>query len=89
MYFSGCPNVEAARASVRAALEIEGAPTRWGEWDLASVTAPQRLRGYPSPTVLVDGRDVSGSDEDTDGRFSCRREGSPSTAAVLRALRGE
>lgn len=89
MYFSGCPNVEEARDRVRSALQIEGDPVQWAEWDLASVTAPQRFRGFPSPTVLVDGSDVSGFDDDTDGRFSCRRDGPPSTEAVLRALRRE
>jgi hypothetical protein len=60
VYFQGCPSVEAARASIRVALGTLGLPLSWQEWDLDDPQLPARLRAFPSPTVLVRGRDVLG-----------------------------
>lgn len=58
VYFPGCPHVGAAREALAAALRAESLPQRWREWNRDDVSTPERLRGYGSPTVLVDGRDV-------------------------------
>ena len=58
-----CPNVDEARAQIREALSVVGLPPSWSEWDRDSDTTPQSLRPFGSPTILVDGRDVSGPNE--------------------------
>ena len=60
VYFRGCPGVDAARAAIRGALGALGLPLSWQEWDLDDPHLPARLRAFPSPTVLVRGRDVLG-----------------------------
>lgn len=59
VYFQGCPNVDEARAAIRAALAAEGLELGWREWDRDDPQTPEKLRSYGSPTVLVDGRDVA------------------------------
>ena len=60
VYDNGCPNVALARANLIRAFEQAGLSQRWTEWERSSPNTPQRVRGFPSPTVLVGGRDVAG-----------------------------
>ena len=46
-------------------------PARWQEWRADDADAPARVRGFGSPTVLVDGKDVAGA-EPVLGVDSCR-----------------
>ena len=62
VYDRDCPNVERARAMIRAALDEVGADPQWIEWDRESSDTPPNRRQYGSPTVLVNGQDV-GCDE--------------------------
>ena len=94
---SDCPNVEEARASIRAALVEVGLPISWQEWDREGLNTPPELRGFGSPTILVNGRDVASTEgvavSRPDGN-SCRIyrdelgrvRGVPSLAALVRAL---
>jgi hypothetical protein len=94
VYESTCPNVESTRAQLLRALSAAGIQPRWREWDLNSPEAPPHVRGYGSPTVLVDGSDVSGAKPDADD--SCCRiyshaahanKGVPPIADIVRALK--
>ncbi|MBI3698121.1 MAG: hypothetical protein HY238_25210 [Acidobacteria bacterium] len=85
VYDQDCPNVTRARANLIRALAEAHRPVRWVEWDASSPEAPRRVRGFPSPTVLVDGRDVAGL-EPGDGAAACRW-GLPSVESIVRALR--
>lgn len=58
-----CPNVDDARELLRTALKEAGLPTEWHEWDREASETPAALRGLGSPTILVNGVDVSGADE--------------------------
>ncbi len=58
-----CPNVDDARALLRTALDEAGLPAEWREWDREASETPPALRGLGSPTILVNGVDVSGVDE--------------------------
>ncbi|HSM09259.1 MAG TPA: alkylmercury lyase [Gemmatimonadota bacterium] len=84
IFFDGCPNAEQARENLRA---IPGVVS-WVEWNLSSPDTPDRFRRYGSPTVLVDGRDVTGeaAPGDEGEAMSCRTDGAPSTAVIRRAL---
>lgn len=88
-----CPNVEAARKCLREAFAAAGLPPSWREWRIDDATAPSHVRGYGSPTILVDGVDVGGA-ESSDGHC-CRvyvTEGSvlagvPDVSRIVEALR--
>ena len=53
-----CPNIERARAAIRAALTAVGAPLVWREWDRGDPATLHVLRSLGSPSVLVNGLDV-------------------------------
>jgi mercuric ion transport protein len=88
-----CPNVEAARAILKAALARAGLPSKWKEWERTAARTPPRLQGFGSPTVLIDGVDVTG--EPPAGSACCRVYraadgrviGAPSAEIVGQALR--
>jgi len=91
--FPGCPNASAARETLRTALVSAGMDANVEEIDLTSRETPEQLRGWGSPTVLIDGIDIAG--EQTPSGTSCRLyrdvdgrlRGVPSQALVLAALR--
>ena len=85
IYFTGCRHVGRTRAALREALEHHGLPARWKEWDQLSATAPERVQGYASPTVLVAGRDVTGVERTTAAR-ACTWSGGPSVRVIQDAL---
>lgn len=85
IYFQGCPHVDEARTNVRAALESAGIDAPVEEWDRDDAGAPGYARDYPSPTVLVNGRDVTGEGPATGGA-SCRAGGAPSVERIREAL---
>jgi len=60
IYASDCPNVSLARANLLLAFARAGVKPKWSEYRLGDPEAPVRTRGYGSPTILVDGRDVAG-----------------------------
>lgn len=91
LFFPDCPNVDPARDQLRCALEAEGLPVSWLEHDVSAADAPPHLRGHGSPTILVNGRDVTGAQPGAGA--SCRlyagsdRPGVPPLDALLLALR--
>lgn len=60
--FPGCPNVETTRQALRRALIASGLPPEFEEVDVTSSATPESLKAWGSPTILVDGRDVVGSE---------------------------
>jgi hypothetical protein len=60
IYDRDCPNVEPARAALRDALRALKRTQIWQEWDRANAQAPEYVRAYGSPTILVDGKDIAG-----------------------------
>lgn len=71
IYDDDCPNVEAARQQLRRAFQELGQPPAWQEWDRGAPSSPAHARQYGSPTILVDGKDVSGASP-SDGAACCR-----------------
>ena len=88
VHFTGCPNAARARENLRQALEVAGLGTGWEEWDLTGAATPPRVQGYGSPTVLVNGRDVTGGTPEGSA-MSCRADGAPAVSVILGALRGQ
>ncbi|MAO57260.1 MAG: hypothetical protein CMM61_16410 [Rhodospirillaceae bacterium] len=60
VYDKTCPNIEGARKQLIAAFGAAGRPPTWSEWEVDDPGAPDHVRSYGSPTILVDGEDVSG-----------------------------
>jgi hypothetical protein len=60
VYDPSCPNREKARLQLLRAFAQLGIVPRWREWDAGSPESPPHVRGYGSPTILVNGRDASG-----------------------------
>jgi hypothetical protein len=93
VYHAGCPNVRECRARLLHAFAAVGIPPAWQEWLVDDTDAPARVRGYGSPTVLIDGRDASATEESTGA--SCRlylqpdgsTGGAPSVEVLANALR--
>ena len=86
VYFDGCPNAPQARENIRAAVEASGKLLEWSEWDLAAESTPESFRRYGSPTVLIDGEDVSGEGAHT-AAMACRADGAPSVCSIAEKLR--
>lgn len=86
-YFDGCPHADRARENLAAALGRVGLAPEWIEWDLESPSTPDRVRGLGSPTVLVDGCDVTGAEPDARvSALACRAGGAPTTDQIVRGL---
>ena len=62
VFDADCPHVDEARLLLRHALIATGLPPAWREWTREAADTPSALRGLGSPTIVVDGADVS-SDE--------------------------
>ncbi len=92
VYEPSCPNIGEARAELSRAFAQLKRRARWKEWNVLDPRAPARVRGLGSPTILVDGLDVSEPGEAPAGA-SCRiyRDGTatrpaPSAQAIAAAL---
>jgi len=83
VYDESCPNVGEARTNLIRALGSAGRAIRWSEGSSDSDDAPRHTRGYGSPTVLVDGKDVAGAEPVTG--MSCCRLYSDSTSGHVGA----
>lgn len=89
LHFPGCPNVDAARAAVREALDGAKVDATLEEIDMEDPAAPGWTRGWGSPTILIDGKDVAGQQRSNDAS-ACRLYpgGAPSVTMVRDALVG-
>lgn len=85
IYFDSCPNAEAARVNLRQALETLHLPPSWQEWEQGDSSAPEHVKQYGSPTILIDGRDVTGVGAGV-AAAACRADGAPSAETIQAAL---
>ncbi len=94
IYDKDCPNVEKTKKELRAALKELNLEVSWIEWDRADKNAPSYVKQYGSPTILINGRDVSGTDGTSDDNC-CRvyltedskLSGVPSKELILKSLK--
>lgn len=86
IYFTGCPNIDSARESLRDAFEKLGRPPTWQEWNLDDADAPERVRGFASPSVLVSGEHVLGDEPSDCGANACSALGAPAAIAIVEAI---
>ncbi len=85
VYFEGCPNAVKARENLRSAIELVGAGVEWAEWDLMADGTPDLYRTHGSPTVLVNGKDVTGEGHGAVA-MACRADGAPSVETIRNAI---
>jgi hypothetical protein len=90
LYFEGCPNIELARSSAKSVL-CDFPMADFEELDVTDASTPDALRGWGSPTLLVNGQCVTGAEP----TGSCCRlydehhpesRGVPSADVIRRAL---
>lgn len=90
LFFDGCPLVTRARAALEKAL-AECRIERYEAIDLLAADTPPDLRPWGSPTILVDGVDVSG--EARPEALSCRiyrdPNGVPSANTISSIIRAK
>ncbi len=94
IYAPDCPNLGLARDRLQRALQTAGLEAEWQEWDQAHGESPNYTRDYASPTILVDGKDVSTDGVEVDAD-SCRLylgedgrlTGAPPVVVIMAALR--
>ncbi|MDH5633747.1 MAG: hypothetical protein OEZ10_12235 [Gammaproteobacteria bacterium] len=92
VYETSCPNIDMARERIRLALEACGLAPDWREHDVNDQAAPAYVHGYGSPTILVNGEDVSATP--IPGHDLCCRlyddngktSGAPTVATIIHAL---
>ena len=87
LHFDGCPNAEAARSALRDALVAEQLDVAVEEIDVEAPGAPAWARGWGSPTILVDGRDVAGQRASTASSCRLYAGGAPSVESIRAAIR--
>jgi hypothetical protein len=88
LVFPNCPLAAAARASLKQALD-ELSIAAHEEIDILDPATPDELRGWGSPTILVDGEDVSGAPKgDSVGCRVYQEPGRvPSPATIVAGIR--
>jgi len=94
VYEKTCPNIEAARTQLLRAFSEAGITPHWQEWEVSTPEAPAHVHGYGSPTILVNGRDVSG-DMAEGNDYCCRvyprgehsNQGVPALVDIVDALK--
>lgn len=92
VYDRDCPNLAEARAQLVRAFGRAKVKAHWKEWCAADPESPEHVRGYGSPTILVNGRDIAGTEDN--GGPCCRlyaqadgsMQGVPSIEAIAKAL---
>lgn len=82
LYFDECPNVDRARAALRDAMAAEHVDLAVEEIDVESPDAPDFARGWGSPTILIDGADVTGADRSTGSACRLYKDGAPSIELI-------
>jgi mercuric ion transport protein len=66
-----CPNIEATRAQLRKAFARINAPPQWTEWERSQPKCPPYCQHYGSPTILINGQDITGESAQADA-CACR-----------------
>lgn len=61
VYEESCPNIQATRTRLIEAFQIAGLRPSWSEWEVNDPVAPAHVKGFGSPTILVDGKDIAGA----------------------------
>ena len=72
LYFEGCPNHEPADRAVREVLAEIGVEAEVEHVNVSDEATAQRVKFPGSPTIRVDGEDVTPPEEDDQYSLRCR-----------------
>lgn len=89
--FPGCPNTPALRDNLRAALGSIGEGWTFKDTNQEQLPASDPRHGWPTPTVLVDGRDLFGLLAPATPSMGCRvyPDGVPEANDIAEKLKSE
>lgn len=87
--FPGCPNTPAMRSNLRAALESISGDLTFQDVNQESLPRSDTRRGWPTPTVLVNGKDLFGMPSPSTSAMGCRvyAGGVPDSASIAAKVR--
>ena len=87
--FPGCPNTPHMRANLAAALQQLGAGAAFTDTNQESLPESDIRRGWPTPTVLVNGKDLFGMAPPSAPSMGCRvyAGGVPTGAEIAERVR--
>lgn len=87
--FPGCPNTPEMRKSLTAALKSIDAGLTFKDVDQETLTESDIRRGWATPTILVNGKDLFGMPQPATAAMGCRLypDGVPDATTVAEALR--
>ncbi len=88
IYFEGCPNAAPARNNLERAVADAGCGCKITEWKQGDAKAPDYIRHYGSPTILIDGKDIMGVSDGGADTSRLYEGGVPSVATIQAALKG-
>jgi len=58
IYEKDCPSVESTRSQLIQVFSKLKIKPHWVEWEISDTSAPDYVRRYGSPTILINGKDV-------------------------------
>jgi mercuric ion transport protein len=87
LYFQGCPNLEAARGALRQALAAERVDAGVVEIDLEAADSPEWARGWGSPTILIDGNELTGATPSSGATCRLYEAGAPTVDEIRAGVR--
>ena len=89
LWFEGCPSLLQMKQNLERAVASSGVAANISYIDQMGLPQNDRRRSWPSPTVLVNGRDLFGMPEPAGSAMACRRyeSGLPSEGEIAAALR--
>jgi hypothetical protein len=87
--FGGCPNTPILRERLKAAVNAVNSRWTFVDIDQESLGPDDLRRGYPTPTILVNGRDLYGLPVPHEPSMGCRiyPGGLPSTQSIAERLK--
>lgn len=87
LFFQDCPNVGKARENLEKALTALGVfHPEWEEVDINSPHTYEGWRGFPSPTILINGVNMENGEKYSAGTSSCRFSGATTIETILKGL---
>ncbi|MCC6320581.1 MAG: hypothetical protein IT438_03995 [Phycisphaerales bacterium] len=87
--FPDCPNTPAMRHNLRGALALMGKGWSFADTNQEALDEGDTRRGWPAPTILVNGRDLFGMPPPVGAAMGCRvyPGGVPEAGAIADRLR--
>ncbi|MBL9002501.1 MAG: hypothetical protein JNK25_15325 [Phycisphaerae bacterium] len=87
--FPDCPNTPALREGLAAALAAIGDDWTFTDTDQEQLPLDDPRRGYPAPTILVNGRDIENHPPPSGSWIGCRvyPDGAPDASYIEQRIR--